>query len=273
MIRPSRSSCFTRADRLTPISHAARFSSRHISPLSLVVPLSQKHREGPPTLEKSTGRAGKNLSWLEDPSPVGRNWRSDPRMLNVHHLRGAASGCQWTDCPQELETTAPFIAPSNGGWGRGVLLPKIGLLEEVRRVRILVPDWEVGSRGRSHGLGGPDWAQSAINVTEAGWFQAFSGWPTRRPAPIVVKRCRQGVVDRPSPRPDETPGFWTKTILQADCRPDSAHIRRTRLDTQLESIAVRSWSGLSRRRELGNGRIALLGSGANFPCGGLAILR
>ena len=36
MIRPSRSSCFTRADRLTPISHAARFSSRHISPLSLV---------------------------------------------------------------------------------------------------------------------------------------------------------------------------------------------------------------------------------------------
>ena len=51
----------------------------------------------------------------EDPPKARGRKRSAPRqMLNgiIFRLR---SGCQWNRLPKELGTTAPFIAPFNGG--------------------------------------------------------------------------------------------------------------------------------------------------------------
>ena len=51
----------------------------------------------------------------EDPPKARGRKRSDPRqMLNgiIFRLR---SGCQWNRLPKSLGTTAPFIAPFNGG--------------------------------------------------------------------------------------------------------------------------------------------------------------
>ena len=65
---------------------------------------------------------------------------------------GCAAGANGTDCRKSLGTTAPFIAPFNGGWGRAVLHRMWGaLVGGVRRV-----GWRgLGMAGgrRSHGQG------------------------------------------------------------------------------------------------------------------------
>ena len=119
----------------------------------------------------------------EDPPKARGRKRADPRqMLNgiIFRLR---SGCQWngTDCRKSLGTTAPFIAPFNGGWRR------VSCTECEEPLWRGAKSWMAwtgnGSRQTErwarHVLGGPDWAQP--DGSWQGWYQAESpcGWRGR----------------------------------------------------------------------------------------------
>ena len=51
----------------------------------------------------------------EDPPKARGRKRSDPRQMLNGIIFGCAAGANGTDCRKSLGTTAPFIAPFNGG--------------------------------------------------------------------------------------------------------------------------------------------------------------
>ena len=94
---------------------------------------------------------------------------------------GCAAGANGTDCRKSLGTTAPFIAPFNGGWGRASCT-ECG--EPWWRGAKSWMAWTGNGRRQTepwarHVLGGPDWAQPY--GPWQGWYQAQSpcGWRGR----------------------------------------------------------------------------------------------
>ena len=89
----------------------------------------QKHREGPHGETRdarvhlaSTGRALGNASNLSSwrktrPQPGAASALTHDRCSTASST-GCAAGADGTDCRKNLGSSAPFIAPFNGGWGR-----------------------------------------------------------------------------------------------------------------------------------------------------------
>ena len=121
---------------------------------------------------------------------------------------GCAAGANGTDCRKSLGTTAPFIAPFNGGWGRASCT-ECG--EPWWRGAKSWMAWTGNGRRQTepwarHVLGGPDWAQPY--GPWQGWYQAQSpcGWRGRplEHCGCGSKRARDAiVVERPQPTEEE----------------------------------------------------------------------
>ena len=174
------------------------------------------------TLETHLGSTGRALGTDRTYHPGGRPAQS-PGPQAVTHDRcstasssGCAAGANGTDCRKSLGTTAPFIAPFNGGWGRASCT-ECG--EPWWRGAKSWMAWTGNGRRQTepwarHVLGGPDWAQPY--GPWQGWYQAQSpcGWRGRplehcgcganvHDAKLLEATLDAIVVERPQPTEEE----------------------------------------------------------------------
>ena len=119
----------------------------------------------------SFGNASSLSSWRKTRPRPGAASALTPDRCSMASSSACAAGANGTDCRKSLGTTAPFIAPFNGGWRR-VSCTECG--EPLWRGAKSWVAWTGnGSRQTEpwarHVLGGPDWAQP--DGPWQGWYQ------------------------------------------------------------------------------------------------------
>ena len=212
---------------------------------------------------------GSNLSsWRKTrPKPGAASALTHDR-CSTASSSGCAAGANGTDCRKSLGTTAPFIAPFNGGWGSGVLHRTWGAL--VRGAKSWMA-WTGNGRRQTepwarHVLGGPDWAQPY--GPWQGWYQAQSpcGWRGR---PLAALWLREQTCTRSCWRRPWTP-LWSNDHSPPRRNPNTSilqgaaagHGYRESVPSSEEKLDASGESGIRRAGGLWNG----LGMALQVPC-------